>query len=640
MNHISDEGAYFWQHPHPVVKVGTDRRITQANTAAHQAFAGKTLVGSLCYDVLFGRKKVCSRCAFGEFKRTPYYAYGAPEVAMTARPAPEEHYVTCFAYGDGADGIGGCYKAFHDVPPALHRIRSLKVAANEIRNAETISDVLRCAREFVAMPPEGASYRVRQYSVNEPRSPTCLECCWHDSGNEEGRAYSESLLGTVLERKPTGEDFSFFAIENHCMVLVTANAGDVAFFQEHYQASEVSENIWAARSDIFKGLQLYYLTGLDAPARVFEDGAQHSWLDVPFGVPGNIAGKLSITPHHSLGQFSREEMEEISQFMAIVNSRIASLQSRDYEKREALLGAIHEVAQPAFMALTSIESLRRKDMADDDALAADPNSYFVKKNIETAVRLVAFLNDAPRVSRDKPSFSPKRVRMLGGVIAPIVNMFRHQEFGRALTRRKVKVVAKHLRELELVRTPNGTGRRHVSFSFGVPCEVVYDEMLDTVELFVDQYRPQEVFYNLLSNASQYRVPGDPLTVRILLRRATEFSEDERPLYAPFYVVDFEDLGLGIPRDEARRIFELGEQGSAAKHVATRPGTGRGLFVVREIMLSMGGDVYVHNYDDPTTFRLLFPAVCKNKDWPQRLHEIGSAMAAIRDHHGDQMPPWH
>ncbi len=621
--------TYFKQHPCAAVKVSSGRKIVSANRAAFKILAKRDIIGQPCFRVLFEGKKKCVTCALDKVKETPYYTYTTPAINVARDQTMDEWYITCFAYKDDC-GRTGCYKTIHKLPAAFERHRTVVEVGSKIRNAETADEAIQCIADYFTNQSRFNPYRVRRYEVDDPKNPNRATCCWHDTDIEPDRPYIKNLLGTVLTRSGPEDTVSFYSLNEFCIVLVTPWEEDVNFFMENYQPSQEAPNIWVARSDIFKGLRLYRVTDKDRVVSLFESDKRHCWLDIPFGVPGHVVGKISITPQGSYARFTREEMEEISSLISLANAQIANVEARMIERREMLLGTIHEVAQPAFMALTSIEFLRRKDRENNVTPETDALQFYVKKNIEMAIRMVAFLNDAPRVRRDVPSFSPIPTNLIAGAMAPIVNMLRHEEFSRELNRRRIKIEPKHLVDLDIPVRSYQSGRHQVKFQFDVPYEIYYDDRVGTVNIYVEQYRLQEVFYNLFGNACKYRQEGQPLKIEVSLREDNEFEESIHALYSRYYVLDVDDYGLGIDQEERRRIFGAGERGSAAKTMLGYSGTGKGLFVAREIMLSIGGEIYVAQCENPTRFRLFFPALCNRMDWIQKIENIRQAREELRN----------
>ena len=90
----------------------------------------------------------------------------------------------------------------------------------------------------------------------------------------------------------------------------------------------------------------------------------------------------------------------------------------------------------------------------------------------------------------------------------------------------------------------------------------------------------QVFDNLIQNAIKFSNPGGTIIVRI--------SEEETQLRA-----EVEDNGIGIPPDEADRIFDRFYQvnGTTTRRFG---GTGLGLAIVKQIVQAHGGQVGVHS----------------------------------------------
>jgi signal transduction histidine kinase len=102
-----------------------------------------------------------------------------------------------------------------------------------------------------------------------------------------------------------------------------------------------------------------------------------------------------------------------------------------------------------------------------------------------------------------------------------------------------------------------------------------------------------VLWNLFENAVKYSPDCDAVQVKVAGRpRCVEIA--------------VRDQGVGIPRDEQRRIFEKFVRGSAARESNIR-GTGIGLAMARQIVRAHGGDITVESYPGQgSTFRVLLP----------------------------------
>jgi signal transduction histidine kinase len=99
----------------------------------------------------------------------------------------------------------------------------------------------------------------------------------------------------------------------------------------------------------------------------------------------------------------------------------------------------------------------------------------------------------------------------------------------------------------------------------------------------DRQRVAQVLANLVRNAVRYTPEGGLVAVR-----ASVSVRDER-----FAVVTVEDTGEGILADELEHIFERFYRADQSRDRASG-GTGLGLAIVRELVTSMGGEVFAES----------------------------------------------
>lgn len=96
-------------------------------------------------------------------------------------------------------------------------------------------------------------------------------------------------------------------------------------------------------------------------------------------------------------------------------------------------------------------------------------------------------------------------------------------------------------------------------------------------LFGDETRLLQVLINLLGNAIKFTRTGH------VILRAWTLDDDSKRLY-----IEVEDTGMGISTADAEQIFEPFTQGS--DNSTTLPGTGLGLFISRQLVRCMEGDI--------------------------------------------------
>jgi signal transduction histidine kinase len=74
-----------------------------------------------------------------------------------------------------------------------------------------------------------------------------------------------------------------------------------------------------------------------------------------------------------------------------------------------------------------------------------------------------------------------------------------------------------------------------------------------------------------------------------------------------YVITVSDTGIGIPEEEQEKVFTKIFRATNAKSEVP-DGTGLGLYIVREAIRVMGGDVvFVSKQNSGTTFTITLPA---------------------------------
>lgn len=122
--------------------------------------------------------------------------------------------------------------------------------------------------------------------------------------------------------------------------------------------------------------------------------------------------------------------------------------------------------------------------------------------------------------------------------------------------------------------------------------IVYDKPVPTIKL------PRGIFLliigNLLENAIKYSPKGSPITIG---------AEIQGPLVRIY----IRDQGFGLDHQDRRRIFKMFHRGQQALKKSI-PGTGLGLYIVKEAVKSIGGSIWVQSpgVNLGTTFFISIP----------------------------------
>lgn len=112
-----------------------------------------------------------------------------------------------------------------------------------------------------------------------------------------------------------------------------------------------------------------------------------------------------------------------------------------------------------------------------------------------------------------------------------------------------------------------------------------------LKINTDQHLLKNIMINLVSNASKYSNPGDPIDI-------TGFQKNSH------IELQCKDHGIGIPKSEQKNMFQ---RFFRAGNVTNIQGTGLGLTIVKKYMDLLGGDIsFESKQDEGSTFTLHFP----------------------------------
>jgi PAS domain S-box-containing protein len=226
-------------------------------------------------------------------------------------------------------------------------------------------------------------------------------------------------------------------------------------------------------------------------------------------------------------------------------ARAAALARADRSKDEFLAMLAHELRNPLAPLRNATEILKIADASTEERRHAEG---IVVRQIENMTRMIDDLLDVSRITEGKIELR-KRAVTLGSVLAAAVEAARP---------------GIHARGQELATL--------------LPAETIF--------LDADSTRLDQIFGNLLTNASKYNHSGGHISIQ-----AEQTNNPETQ--SPEVVVRVRDDGIGIDAELLPRVFDLFVQATHALGQA-RGGLGIGLTLVQRLVTMHGGRVEAHS----------------------------------------------
>ena len=119
----------------------------------------------------------------------------------------------------------------------------------------------------------------------------------------------------------------------------------------------------------------------------------------------------------------------------------------------------------------------------------------------------------------------------------------------------------------------------------------------------DKFRIEQVIRNYLSNALKFTPPEGVITISSNLNKKKNSLTGEMDMYVD---VSVKDTGVGISKEELKKVFNKYEQTEAGKDASLK-GTGLGLAICREIIELHNGEVWVESkLNEGSTFGFTLP----------------------------------
>lgn len=115
---------------------------------------------------------------------------------------------------------------------------------------------------------------------------------------------------------------------------------------------------------------------------------------------------------------------------------------------------------------------------------------------------------------------------------------------------------------------------------------------EDVKVLQDPRWTQEALVNILDNAVKYSAPNTAVEIRV------------EPMVS-YYLIEIEDQGIGIPKEERNQIFKRFYRGRSSA-VQETDGSGVGLYLTRKILEEQGGSICVKSGRKGCIFQITYP----------------------------------
>ena len=113
-------------------------------------------------------------------------------------------------------------------------------------------------------------------------------------------------------------------------------------------------------------------------------------------------------------------------------------------------------------------------------------------------------------------------------------------------------------------------------------------------VYADKDFLMEVLENLIGNAIKFTVNGSVKISHNFSTKADKLGVERKKQEAKFLITVVKDTGIGIPKDEQKKVFEKFFRGSNLKREMV--GNGLGNFIIKQLVEKMGGKIWFESID--------------------------------------------
>ncbi|OIO30929.1 hypothetical protein AUJ77_01145 [Candidatus Nomurabacteria bacterium CG1_02_43_90] len=247
--------------------------------------------------------------------------------------------------------------------------------------------------------------------------------------------------------------------------------------------------------------------------------------------------------------------DEIGQFGEVFNSMVANLRELDRLKSDFISVAAHQLRTP----LSGVKWVLKLLLDGDLGAINDDQNGMLKRGYETNEKMIQLVNDLLNVSR-----------------------IENDKFGYKFEKNDFMKLLETLREnIELPSREHNIDVRFENHAGDLP------------EFFFDPEKLLIALQNLVDNAIKYTLPGGSVTLVVSHRGGS-------------VELKVSDTGVGIPSADLPKLFSKFFRAANVIHLQT-DGSGLGLFIVKNIIIRHGGQIWVDSKEaEGTTFTVVIP----------------------------------
>lgn len=240
-----------------------------------------------------------------------------------------------------------------------------------------------------------------------------------------------------------------------------------------------------------------------------------------------------------------------------------------------LMGVLRDVTEE----LSQVETAMKRDAAE--RVAASQREFLSRLSHELRTPLNAILGFAQLMQMDAASSPPTHARQVNMILDAGQQLLALVEDVLDLSKVESGHVDMNLQRVDAtsaVRACTALLNSHLA-----PQNLTLLEQLPDTPLWVmaDPQRLHQVLINLLTNACKYNRLGGQVTVRA----------HASPADAHRVVIHIADTGMGLTPEEQAELFQPFKRVNPSAHIE---GTGLGLYIVKQLVDRMGGEVEVHS----------------------------------------------